>query len=68
MHSVIHAPASKTLPACFVCWADGTQPNKVPSALLSYMVSPQATAFFDRKTPHVIKELVESPSLHISML
>lgn len=49
MQSVIHAPASETLPAGFVCWADGNQPNKVPSAPLVFKVSPQATAFFWRE-------------------
>lgn len=68
MQSVIHAPASKTLPACFVCRTDGNPSNKVPRlSPLFFKVSPQATALFfpfdGEKTALVIKELVESQCL-----
>lgn len=60
MQCVIHAPASKTLPACFVCRTDGNRPNKVPSSLLFLKVSPQATAFFWRgRRPVLLKNLLK---------
>lgn len=60
MQSVIHAPASKTLPACFVCRTDGNPSNKVPRlSPLFFKVSPQATALFflltGRRRPSLLK-------------
>lgn len=50
MQSVIHAPASETLPACFVCWTDGNRPNKVPRSPSSWGCCLRQPLSFDRKT------------------
>jgi len=63
MPSVIHPPASKTLPACFVCQLEGNRPNKVTALSSSPRCRPGQPLSFDGLSK---SSLVRGPRPRIS--